>query len=76
MIMVNILILFAIDGIMDARLVKFSNDNLPNMRYIYPRWNSTLRITETMAEKNVAIFYLLLNTLLPLALVIGIELVK
>jgi hypothetical protein len=46
------------------------------MRYMFPRWDDTLKIPETVATKNVAIFYLLLNTFLPLAIVVVLEIAK
>jgi magnesium-transporting ATPase (P-type) len=74
MIIVNIVLLFVIDGIMSGKSLHFLKNNGPGMRYIFPRWNATLNIPETFASKNVAIFYLLLNT--PLALVIVLEIAK
>jgi hypothetical protein len=76
MVMGNIILLFVIDGIMSGKALAFIKENGPGMRYIFLRWDDTAKIPETIAKKNVAIFYILLNTILPLAIVVVLEVAK
>jgi hypothetical protein len=46
------------------------------MRYIYPKWDPTKHIPSVTSSADVAIFYLVLNTLLPIAIVVVLEFVK
>lgn len=76
MILGNIVVLFVLAGIMSGRAYHFAETYGPHLTYIYPKWVASANIPRTSAVGDVAIFYLVLNTMLPIAMVVVLELVK
>ena len=76
MVFFNICVLFILSGIISSRAYHFLSTRGPNLRYIYPEWDPNKNIPQVSAVGDMAIFYLILNTLLPIAMVVVLELVK
>ncbi len=72
----NICVLFVLAGIISGKAYHFAENYGPYLRYIYPRWNPDLGTPRKIAVGDMAIFYLILNTLLPIAIVVVLEIVK
>jgi hypothetical protein len=69
-------IILVLSAIMTGRLNKFLLDNAPKLPYLYPEYSlGTLNIAE-ITGKVFPTYYLLLNSLIPLSLIITIEISK
>lgn len=70
---VNIIVLFTLDGIMTGRYLNFLLQKGSTLNYIFPDGNPN---ASSYAGADVGSFFLLLNSLIPLALVVELELIK
>lgn len=72
----QIFTLFSLAAIMSGRCYHFLKEYGAKMRYIYPKFDPLKNIPAVTASADMAIFYLVLNTLLPIAIVVVLEFVK
>ena len=72
----NIVLLLSLCGIMSGRSYQFFSLYGPKATYLFPRWDATANIASKLGGANYAIWYLLLNTLIPIAYMVLMELCK
>eukprot|EP00347_Sterkiella_histriomuscorum_P003081 403365663 len=72
-LIVNLAIILSVAAIMSGRLYKFIEDNGRKMKYVFPEENPD---SKYWALNAVGSFYILMNSLIPLSMVITLEISK
>jgi magnesium-transporting ATPase (P-type) len=73
LLFINIVIILSLAGIMTGRLYSFVSAYGAKMKYIYPEPNFS---PSTITGNAYATYYILFNSLIPLAMVVCIEIAK